>query len=170
MKAECAVRLPASRVAAMPEKATATALSFSFLTKANSKWSRKVLPMAPGASKKTMPPLSPDHSSDYYKGLLLIWSKSWHICCHVGSKCLNIKASFSQDILTCQFRLIMHWFWQTLLRCTVYILPKALSVTYPGKSASSYFRICQTILASLLKCLGTSKYSNAFTRESVLQR
>ncbi|GFY78295.1 DUF1758 domain-containing protein [Trichonephila inaurata madagascariensis] len=52
--------------------------------------------------------------NDGYKGLLLIWSKPWHICCHVGSKCLNIIASFPQDILTCQFRLIMHWFCQTI--------------------------------------------------------
>ncbi|GFW79936.1 hypothetical protein TNCV_3899371 [Trichonephila clavipes] len=33
LKAECAVRPPASRVAAMPEEATATVMSFSFLTK-----------------------------------------------------------------------------------------------------------------------------------------
>ncbi|GFW82549.1 hypothetical protein TNCV_1794421 [Trichonephila clavipes] len=58
LKAESAVRPPTSRVAAMPEEAIATAMSFSFLTKANSKWSRKVLPVPPGASKKTMPPLS----------------------------------------------------------------------------------------------------------------
>ncbi|GFR24554.1 hypothetical protein TNCT_318551 [Trichonephila clavata] len=56
LKAESAVRPPASRVAAMPEEATA--MSFSFLTKANSKLSRKLLPVPPGASKKTMPPLS----------------------------------------------------------------------------------------------------------------
>ncbi|GFQ66419.1 hypothetical protein TNCT_559451 [Trichonephila clavata] len=37
LKAECAVRPPASRFAAMPEEATATAMSFSFLTKANIK-------------------------------------------------------------------------------------------------------------------------------------
>ncbi|GFR04227.1 hypothetical protein TNCT_317091 [Trichonephila clavata] len=58
LKAECAVRPPASRAAAMPKEATAPVMSFSYLTKANSKLSRKVLPVPPGASKKTMPPLS----------------------------------------------------------------------------------------------------------------
>ncbi|GFR31013.1 hypothetical protein TNCT_367421 [Trichonephila clavata] len=52
LKAECAVQPPASRIAAMPEEATATAMSFYFLTKVNSKLSRKVLPVPPGASKK----------------------------------------------------------------------------------------------------------------------
>ncbi|GFW09999.1 hypothetical protein TNCV_4207641 [Trichonephila clavipes] len=56
LKAECAVRPPASGTA-MTEKATPTAMSFSFLTTANSKLSIKVLPVPPDASKKTMPPL-----------------------------------------------------------------------------------------------------------------
>ncbi|GFX01418.1 hypothetical protein TNCV_1863921 [Trichonephila clavipes] len=58
LKAKCAVQPPASRIVAMPEEATTIAMSFPFLTKANSKLSRKVLPVPSGAPKKTMPPLS----------------------------------------------------------------------------------------------------------------
>ncbi|GFQ80189.1 hypothetical protein TNCT_177121 [Trichonephila clavata] len=65
LKVECAVRPPASRAAMH------TAMSFSFLTKASSKLSRKVLPVPPGASKKTMPPLSFLESH-----LILFWSFS----------------------------------------------------------------------------------------------
>ncbi|GFR31317.1 hypothetical protein TNCT_243131 [Trichonephila clavata] len=51
LKAECAVQPPASRVAAMPEDATA--MSLFLIIKANRTLSRKVLNVPPGASKKT---------------------------------------------------------------------------------------------------------------------
>ncbi|GFR07981.1 hypothetical protein TNCT_653801 [Trichonephila clavata] len=76
LKAEWAVRPPASRVAAMPEEATATAMAFSFLGKANSKFSRKVLPVPPGASKIVLEfqLLSQDCSGPDLSGVLLFFS------------------------------------------------------------------------------------------------
>ena len=55
-KMECAVWLPVSSVAAIPEEATATAI-WSFLMDINNKISKKVLPVPSGASRKKSAPL-----------------------------------------------------------------------------------------------------------------
>ena len=51
-KAECTVRPPSNRVAAIPDEAKARATSFSELILANSNVFRNVFPVPPGATRK----------------------------------------------------------------------------------------------------------------------
>ena len=53
LNVEWAVRPPSKSVAAMLDEATARAIFLLNLTFANSKFIRNVLPVSPGASKKT---------------------------------------------------------------------------------------------------------------------
>ncbi len=55
LNAECAVRPLDRRVAAIPEEAAAIAIDPSSLTLDNTKFSRNVFPVPPGASRKTQP-------------------------------------------------------------------------------------------------------------------
>ncbi|GFY57564.1 hypothetical protein TNIN_173691 [Trichonephila inaurata madagascariensis] len=69
----CALRPPASRVAAVPEEETATAV-FS-LSSQKCSGVEKVL-LYHLVSKENASSFTSDHSSDDYKGLLLIWTQN----------------------------------------------------------------------------------------------